>query len=110
MTNLTTSEKNLIEILAKKDGWVDYAVSRKSEREFDLEIEGTSTKMGWKFRAWLVLAAIRELTMWTSPSISDLTDYPNMAYEGDWSGVRDTNEDSLWFIFHQHVVRKLNLK
>lgn len=100
---MTKNEIDLLTKLANKEGWEDYTVSRKSEREYDLHIEGKSKK-GYSFSAWLVLAAIRELTMWTSPAVAEMTDYPNMAFEGDWSGVRDTNEESLWAIFNKFVV------
>jgi hypothetical protein len=103
--DMTKNEIDLVTKLASKEGWVEYTVSRKSDREYDLHIEGKSQRMGCGFSAWLVLAAIRELTMWTSPAVAEMTDYPNMAFEGDWSGVRDTNEDSLWMIFNKFVVK-----
>ena len=28
-----------------------------------------------------------------------------MAIEGDWSGIRDTNEESIWSIFEKHVLK-----
>jgi hypothetical protein len=101
---MTKNEIDLVARLANKEGWADYTVTQKSEREYDLHIEGRSQKMGCSFSAWLVLAAIRELTMWTSWKVAEMTDYPEMAMEGDWSGVRDTNEESLWAIFNKFVV------
>ena len=101
---MTKNEIELVSKLANRQVWVDYTVSRKSDREYDRHIEGNSKRMGGSFSAWLVLAAIRELTMWTSWNVTEMTDYPDMAMEGDWSGVRDTNEESLWAIFNKFVV------
>jgi hypothetical protein len=60
-----------------------------------------------KFSAWLPLMAIRELTNWCSREIAEMTDYPEMAYEGDWSGVRDTDRETIMEIFKAHVLPKL---
>jgi hypothetical protein len=100
---MTKNEIDLVTKLANREGWADYTVSRKSDREYDLHIEGSSQKMGCTFSAWLVLAAIRSLTLWTSWKVAEMTDYPEMAMEGDWSGVRDSNEESLWAIFNKFV-------
>lgn len=80
------------------------SVERKSDKDFDVKIECSCDIC--KFGLWLPLAAIRELTMWTSPGIAAMTDYPDMTASGDWSGVRDTNEDALWAIFNEHVIEE----
>jgi hypothetical protein len=77
----------------------------------DISIEGTQT-YGTKgdtcrFSAWLPLLAIRELTNWCSWDIAGMTDYPEMAHSGDWSGVRDTDRDTLMEIFNTHVLPKI---
>lgn len=92
----TAKELRLIGTLSQKYEWKEVTIIRKSDREGDLQIEGEDAE--GKFGAWLVLAAIREAD-WTSRRISRRTDYPTMAYEGDWSGVRDTSEEKLWDIF-----------
>jgi hypothetical protein len=74
-------------------------VERKSDRLFDLRLEGR-TSDGVVFGAWLVLGMIGELP-WTQKNIAEMTDYPSMCMRGDWSGVRDTDEDKLWAIFHK---------
>lgn len=104
---MTKNETQLIAKLAKKEDWQDYEVTRRSEREYDLSIEGKYGKnnkyLSGTFSAWLVLAAIRELTLWTSPEIASMTDHPDMCEEGDWSGMRDSNPEALWAIFNHFV-------
>lgn len=92
----TERELRLIGTLSRKDEWKDVEITRKSDREGDLQIEGEDAN--GKFGAWLVLAAIRNAN-WTGRTIASMTDYPSMARSGDWSGVRDTSEDKLWEIF-----------
>jgi hypothetical protein len=72
-------------------------VERKSDREFDIAVEGKIGSMS--FRAWLVLGCISNLIEWTQPEVAAMTDYPEMVRDGDWSGVRDTDNDKLWAIF-----------
>jgi hypothetical protein len=77
----------------------------------DISLEGVQTygKEGHtcRFSAWLPLLAIRELTNWCSWEIAEMTDYPEMAHDGDWSGVRDTNRESIMEIFNTHVLPKI---
>lgn len=47
---------------------------------------------GHQFSANLCLAVIREFCPWTNSEYAALTDYPEMATSGDWSGVRDTED------------------
>jgi hypothetical protein len=75
-------------------------ISRRSDRQYDLTVEG-KTKDGNSFSSWLVLATIAEL-QWTTTEIANMTDYPDMVRDGDWSGVRDTADDKLWAIFHKY--------
>lgn len=105
---MNQNEQSLIQRITEKCHLEDIKVSRRSAREYDLTLEGRYTKDapymgGVAFSAWLPLMAIRELTEWPSESIASLTDYPDMVMEGDWSGVRDSNEDSIWFIFDRFV-------
>jgi len=74
-------------------------IARKSEREYDLSISG-KTKDGMGFGAWLPLGLISCLD-WTADPVAGMTDYPEMARDGDWSGVRDTEEEKLWAIFNK---------
>lgn len=105
---MTQNEQNLIDRLTSKCHLEDIRVSRRSDREFDLSVEGSYSKdsphlAGVAFSAWLPLLAIKELTEWPSESIASLTDYPDMVMEGDWSGVRDSDHDTIWFIFERFV-------
>lgn len=97
----------------------DMEVERKSQEQFDLIIKGKrdivdrlSAFMGVtgglpQFSAWMVLSAIDDLTEWSKPLIADMTDYPEMARDGDWSAVRDTNEDKLWQIFNEYCLPQI---
>jgi hypothetical protein len=97
---MTAAEQRIISILKNK--WTEFSVTRRSEREFDLSVEGTYSDNhylpGTKFSGWLPLIYIRELTVW--PSYAHMTDYPEMVAEGDWSGVRDSENEKIWAIFH----------
>jgi len=77
----------------------------------DISLEGIQTYGNKgdtvRFSAWLPLLAIRELTNWCSWEIAEMTDYPDMAHDGDWSGVRDTDRESILAIFNAHVLPKL---
>lgn len=75
----------------------DVFVTRRSDRLFDLSVEGKIGDMG--FSAWLLLGCIRTRLNWCLPEVAKMTDYPEMVLEGDWSGVRDSDNDKLWAIF-----------
>lgn len=106
---MTTNEQKLIDLLKTKH--IDVVnVERNSNREYDLKIEGVYSEKatymaGISYSAWLPLLAIRELTNWTSNAIASRTDYPYMCEQGDWSGMRDTNKDTLWLIFENYVPK-----
>jgi hypothetical protein len=101
--NITDREQTLIDTVARREKWVTFNVTaRNSDREFDLLIEGTHTQFsdrGCKFVARLPLAALHSSCDWCSPQAAAMTDYPNMAMDGDWSAVRDTNADAQWRMF-----------
>lgn len=82
------------------------SISRKSSRLFDLEVKGSVEKkpVPYLFSSWLPLWAIRELVCWTKPEVAMLTDYPEMVMEGDWSGVRDSDNDKIWTLFHRFAL------
>jgi len=65
---------------------------------FDCEMRGMNAGV------WLPLAAISDLLVWTSPEIACMTDHPDMAYQGDWSGVRDSSKEAIWKIFYKFIV------
>ena len=105
---MTPNEQNIVARLSEQCRLEDVKVSRRSDREYDLTLEGRYGKDaaymgGCAFSAWLPLMAIRELTLWPSEAIASLTDHPDMVMEGDWSGVRDSDPDTIWFIFERFV-------
>jgi len=109
----TTHERRIIRELRAKDRWVGSVwIGRRSDREFDLSIEGvkhygSSPEQTVRFTAWLPLAAISTLTNWASWQVGELTDYPEMTAGGDWSGVHDTSPSGVWTIFDLFVVQDL---
>lgn len=106
---MTPNEKKIVDRISSKCGLDDLNVTRRSDREYDLSLDGRYSKdapymAGCAFSAWLPLMAIRELTVWPSEEIAGCTDYPDMVMEGDWSGVRDSSKDSIWGIFDRFVL------
>ena len=102
---ITDREQKLIDTVACRELWKTYTVSRISDREFDLAVEGIDTQFGkeCRFSAKLMWSALHSCCDWTSPQIAGMTDYPDMAMDGDWSAVRDTDDDAKWRIFAAHV-------
>lgn len=106
---MNAKEQKLVDRIVKKCHIENLEVSRRSDREYDLTLEGGYAPdalymAGVAFSAWLPLMAIRELTQWPSESIASLTDYPEMVMEGDWSGVRDSSTETIWFIFDRFAA------
>lgn len=106
---MNTNEKTIVDRISRKAHVEVQKVERRSDREYDLSIEGRYADdapymAGVAFSAWLPLMAIRELTNWPSEEIASLTDYPDMVMEGDWSGVRDSDSESIWFIFDRFAL------
>lgn len=103
---LTDREQKLIDILTKQEGWTDLKIERRSKKEFDVGVKGKEKNSFSdepnNFSACLLLASIRSLTDWCYNS--DWFDDPSMVRAGDWSGVRDTDEETLWIYFNQFVV------
>jgi hypothetical protein len=111
---LNKSEVDLLTAFLKhaKSGGDDYSLSkitRRSEKEFDFGMEGEITgnsykpgeKMTYGFSGWFPLAVIRA-SLW--PSYAEMSDYPEMVESGDWSGIRDSEPETIWAIFE--VARK----
>lgn len=103
--NLSRQERILVGMLRDR-GQRATLITRKSDKPFDLAIEG-ETGYGdqkCKFSGWLPLSCIHELTSWTSNEIAGMSDYSMMVREGDWSGIRDSSPESIWAIFEAHVL------
>lgn len=99
---LTALESKVLEILCDKEKWIDIAVKRNSNKEFDIVIDGKEDRGEHKFdfSAWIPLSIIRHVD-WTSNKIWKLSDgYGSPGYmpvQGhDWSGIRDSSEEAIW--------------
>lgn len=82
-------------------------VTRRSDRLYDIIVSGTYDYGGPSpnsFTGWLPLMFIQSCTDWTDPYIADRCMYPEMAYEGDWSAIRDTPREIIWEIFEDAVT------
>ena len=93
---------------AQMNGWeraaveqLSYAtatVTRRSARCFDLDLEGVGAEPRFRsptqYSAWLPLAMIGQLSNWVM--LAPYSDYPSMVADGDWSGIRDSDEDTIW--------------
>lgn len=105
---MNPNEQKMVDRLAEKAHLTNLSVSRRSEREYDLILEGNfgkgSPMAGCAFTGWLPLFAVRELVLWTSREVAQYCDYPEMCEEGDWSGMRDSLPDNIWYIFHKFAV------
>lgn len=99
---LSEREKRVLEILRKSEYWTKYTVERKSDKEFDINIEGEQGvgENKWPFSAWMPLSIISGVN-WADNKIWKLSDgYGNKGYipiQGhDWSGIRDSSNDAIW--------------
>lgn len=106
---ISENERLLLKLVSEQAQETVDAVTRDSERPYDLSYSGKQ-KSGTPYRAWLPLAAIHELTEWWKPEIANLTSYPEITRSGDWSGVRDSAIPLKWVIFNTYVLEPLVLK
>ncbi len=107
---LSPAERVMIDKLVERraaegDAYKIEKITRKSEKEFDVEMEcevttasptGKAEPLVYGSTEWLPLAVIRAVT-W--PRYADMSDYPMMVAEGDWSGIRDSSRETKWEIF-----------
>lgn len=99
---LSEREKRVLDILIRKGHWTKYTLERKSDKEFDIIIDGEQD-MGenkWPFSAWMPLSIISGVN-WADNKIWKLSDgYGNKGYipiQGyDWSGIRYSSKDAIW--------------
>ncbi len=77
-------------------------IERQSPRDFDLSFEGQMTEddgkkpFSYNYSAGLVTAVIRA-SNW--PRFAQMSDYPQMVWAGDWSGIRDSSMEAKWEMF-----------
>lgn len=75
----------------------------------DVVVEGTYDNNGntVHFGGWLPLLAVKHLLLWSARNVAEMTDYPEMAMDGDWSGVRDTSSEKIKAIYKKFIIPKL---
>jgi len=112
---VSSRERSVVAQIGLINNWLDgYVVTRQSDREFDLHIEGTypmdslntpgaTFEVG--FGAWLPLSVLRE-SDWTSDEIWGMVDAygtldgkPSDPEYYDWSGIRDSSVEVIWSMF-----------
>ena len=99
MNNITQAEgKLLVKIFGPE--WTTIKVTRKSKKEYDLELEGINPVKGWNFQSWLPLEVISRVDYCRS-EIYDLNDEGvNARYtQCDWSFIRDSKKGTIWKMF-----------
>jgi hypothetical protein len=97
MSNIQPEEHALLAKLYTNADVID-TLTRRSPRLYDIGIEGHKAgDGGYKFSAWLPLAAIHDLPPLKYAKAVEMSDYPYM--EGDWSGIRDSEPETIWRIF-----------
>ena len=77
-------------------------VTRVSDRPFDLHFEA-ERKDDWKASAWLPLSLL-SCVDWTK--LGDMSSYPQLTRDGDWSGIRDSTKEEIWAMF-DHVKAQI---
>lgn len=99
---LSEREKRILDILIIKGHWTKYTLERKSDKEFDIIIDGEQEvgENKWPFSAWMPLSIIYGVN-WADNKIWKLSDgYGKKGYvpiQGhDWSGIRDSSKDAIW--------------
>lgn len=105
---MNANEQSVVDRLVAKCHIEDLKVVRRSDREYDLSLEGRFGKDypylgGVAFSAWLPLLYIRDMVPWASHEVAQMTDHPDMVMDGDWSGVRDSDPETIWAIFRRFL-------
>ena len=93
---LTADEMTELAMWMRRTNKTVTKITRKTEREFDFQIEGSGGDLGCDYQAWFPLAYIHDGD-WMNYAYH--TEYPNMVELGDWSGMRDSSLSSKWGVF-----------
>jgi len=109
---LTPAEESLLNVVLRLDrSWqpavkrADVTItSRRSDRPYDIKFDiAPSDTRPATTSSWLPLAAIRVTQPFATEqeweAICALSDFPDMAAEGDWSAFRDSSKESVWQMF-----------
>ena len=101
---LDPQEERAISLLgtrwSNRENMVVRGIRRKSGRQFDLDLSGEygPPERPYNFSGWLPLMVISE-ARWVSPEYARLSCSPEMTRQGDWSGIRDSEEEAIWAMF-----------
>lgn len=94
---ITDAEAFTLTRLGHHEQWYGHiTIERRSEREYDVSIDGGHNKFGFPvgFRGWLPLAMLH--LWWGDKQCSHLVDDMGT---GDFSFVRDREPDEIWAMF-----------
>jgi hypothetical protein len=83
----------------------DVVFARTSYQRFDFHFEGHNTEQDINVVAWFPLWAVKHATDWTSKEVANMSSNPKIAMEGDWSALRDEDEEIIWKIFETFVLQ-----
>lgn len=92
LDDLSLLERKLLLAVAQRSGWILFKIEKRSFKMFDIHVQG-KVKDGKDFFDWLPLSAIR-LVNWRQ--YADLSDYPMLVMRGDFTGIRDSEEERVW--------------
>jgi hypothetical protein len=106
---LDPKEQILMRRLMKKDVMrpEEISIKRNSPKFFDISIEGIRHGDGYKcsFSSQGYRHVIHSLVDWCCPVVANMSDYPEMVEYGDWSGIRDSSEESIMNIFNWYLKK-----
>jgi hypothetical protein len=95
MRELSSDEQRLIDMVVARDDGNGVTVESVGDRKYDIGFRFTAGR-GWTVSCWLPLAVIG-LVDWTR--LAMISDHRGMVRDGDWSGIRDSSERSIWAMF-----------
>ena len=102
---LSATESSLLSLVTQVGGYYVERISRRSSKEYDVEFSGEKNLHDYNVRyvAWLPLAtidvALKEADDHMYRTMCLMTDYPDMALEGDWSAFRDSAQETIAELF-----------
>jgi len=80
------------------DGTLTGIATDNEHKLYDIHFSWTDEK-NYRHSAWLPLAYINRFSEWYREPIVSMSDIPEMARDGDWSAIRDSEVSTIWQIF-----------